>query len=124
MSFKNRFIVMKFGKILLSLCWDKGWIDNYLGPNQKGLLTCPNLPSILYRYKYNLNQIFISKGGRSPHVKMVKVLDCGLKVSKFKLQSHNYVHFHFNTLGKGMNPLIPPTPRYGLNSITAVLLQG
>ena len=33
-----------------------------------------------------------------------------------------YVHFRTNTLGKSMNPLTPSS--YGLNSITAVLLQG
>ena len=39
---------------------------------------------------------------------MVKVLDCGLKVSKFKFQLHYYIHFQANTLGKGMNPFILP----------------
>ena len=34
---------------------------------------------------------------------MAKVLDCGLKVSEFKLQLCNYIHSE-----KGMNPLIPP----------------
>ena len=39
---------------------------------------------------------------------MVKVLACGIVVSKFKLQSHYYIHFSTNTLGKDMNPLFPP----------------
>ena len=39
---------------------------------------------------------------------MVKVLDYGIVVSEFKLQSHYYIHFWTNTLGKGMNPLILP----------------
>ena len=43
----------------------------------------------------------------SPHGVMAKVLDCGLKVSEFDLQSHYYVYFRINTLGKGMNPSIP-----------------
>ena len=38
---------------------------------------------------------------------MAKVLDCGLEVNEFELQSHFYVHVRINTLGKGMNPLIP-----------------
>ena len=39
---------------------------------------------------------------------MAKVLDCGLKLSEFKLPSHYYIYFQINTLGKGMNPFIPP----------------
>ena len=31
---------------------------------------------------------------------MAKVLDCGVKVSEFKLQSHYYIHFQTNTLGE------------------------
>ena len=41
----------------------------------------------------------------SPHGIMAKVMDRGLKVSKFKLQLCYYVHFQ--TLEKGMNLLIP-----------------
>ena len=37
---------------------------------------------------------------------MVKAMDCGIVVREFELQSHFYVHFRTNTLGKGMNPLI------------------
>ena len=51
---------------------------------------------------------------------MVKAMDCGIIVREFVLQSRYYVHFRANTLGKGMNPLIPPS--YGLNSTTTVLL--
>ena len=39
---------------------------------------------------------------------MVKVMDCGIVVSEFVLQSRYYVDFWANTLGKGMNPLILP----------------
>ena len=39
---------------------------------------------------------------------MVKVLDCGIVVCEFELQSRYYVHFRTNTLGKGMYPLILP----------------
>ena len=38
---------------------------------------------------------------------MDKMLDYEFEASKFKLQSRYYVHFWTNTLGKGMNPLIP-----------------
>ena len=43
-----------------------------------------------------------------PHGVMVKVMDCGIVVSKFILKSRYYIHFWANTLGKGMNPLILP----------------
>ena len=39
---------------------------------------------------------------------MVKVIDCGIEVREFVLQSRSYVHFQANSLGKGMNPLIIP----------------
>ena len=39
-------------------------------------------------------------------VVMVKAMNCGIVVREFVLQSHYYVHFRANTLGKGMNPLI------------------
>ncbi len=51
---------------------------------------------------------------------MVKALDCGIVVSEFILQLPYNVQFRANTLGKGMNPLIPRS--YGLNSTTTVLL--
>ena len=43
-----------------------------------------------------------------PHGVMVKVMDSGIVVSEFVLQSRYYVHFRANTLGKGMNSLILP----------------
>ena len=47
--------------------------------------------------------------GGCPHGVMVKAMDCGIIVSKFELQSRYYIHFHTNTLGKGMRSLILPT---------------
>ena len=44
--------------------------------------------------------------GGCTHGVMVKPLECGIVVSESELQSHYYVHFQTNTLGKGMNPLI------------------
>ena len=38
---------------------------------------------------------------------MAKVLDFGLKVSEFELQSRYDAHFGTNALGKSMNSLIP-----------------
>ena len=43
-----------------------------------------------------------------PRGVMVKAMDCGIIVREFVLQSHYYVHFRANILGKGMNPLILP----------------
>ena len=39
-------------------------------------------------------------------VKQVIIMDCGIVVCEFVLQSIYYVHFRANTLGKGMNTLI------------------
>ena len=39
---------------------------------------------------------------------MVKAMDYGIVAGKFELQSHYYVHFQTNTIGKGMSPLILP----------------
>ena len=39
---------------------------------------------------------------------MVKAMDWAILVREFELQSHYYVYFRVNTLGKGMNPLILP----------------
>ena len=52
---------------------------------------------------------------------MFKVLDYGLEVSKFELQSLDYVHFWTSNLDKGMNSDLFS---YGLNSTPAVFLQG
>ena len=43
-----------------------------------------------------------------PRDVMVKAMDCRIVISEFVLQSHNYIHFRANSLGKGMNPLILP----------------
>ena len=39
---------------------------------------------------------------------MVKAMDCEIVVTEFEFQSRYYIHFRANTLGKGMNPIIPP----------------
>ena len=39
---------------------------------------------------------------------MVKALECKIVVGEFELQSHYYVHFPTNSIGKGMNPLNLP----------------
>ena len=51
----------------------------------------------------------LSLGG--PRGVMVKVMNCGIVVREFVIQSRYYVHFRPNTLGKGMNPLILPAMR-------------
>ena len=52
---------------------------------------------------------------------MAKLLDYSLEVSKFEHQTHYYVHFQTNTLGKSMKP--PYSLSYGLNSITVALQE-
>ena len=64
------------------------------------------------------NDPYIKRG--CPRGVMVKATDCGIVESEFALQSSCYIHFRPNTLGKGMNHLIPPS--YGLNSTTTLLL--
>ena len=38
---------------------------------------------------------------------MANMLDCNNGVNVFEFQSHNYIHFQTNTLGKIMNLLSP-----------------
>ena len=51
---------------------------------------------------------------------MVKVMDCGIVVSEFELQSSYYIHFGQIPLGN--EPSYPSS--YELNSIPTVLLEG
>ena len=46
--------------------------------------------------------------GWCPRGVMIKVMDCGIVVREFVLQSRYYVDFRTNTLGKSMKPLILP----------------
>ena len=46
---------------------------------------------------------------RYPRGFVTTMMDYDIIVSEFELQSHYYVHFRTNTLGKEMNILIPPT---------------
>ena len=54
---------------------------------------------------HHLYHIYYSVG--SPCGAAANVLDYEIVVSEFKLQSCYYIHFQTNTLGKGMNMLIP-----------------
>ena len=63
------------------------------------------------------------KGGSSRGI-VANMLNCNIVLSEFELQLCYYIHFQTNTLRKGMNSLIIPTPSYGLYSTTTVLLQG
>ena len=60
--------------------------------------------------------LMIMIGIECPRGVMVKALNCGIKVTEFKLQLRYYINFWTNTLEKGMNPLYPPS--YGLSSTT------
>ena len=48
------------------------------------------------------------RGGGCSRGVMVKAMDNGIVAREFVLQSRYYVHFRATTLGKGMNPRIPP----------------
>ena len=48
--------------------------------------------------------VLIKSWGKSPHVIGANMLHCDIVVSEFELKSGYYIHFHTNTLGKGMNP--------------------
>ena len=54
------------------------------------------------------SKLFINKVRGYPCGVMFKAMDCGIVVNEFVIQSHYYVYFRANTLGKGMNPLILP----------------
>ena len=55
---------------------------------------------------FTLVHLLIDSSVEGQYVTMAKVLDCGLEVSEYGLQSRYYVQFWTNTLG--MNALIPP----------------
>ena len=54
---------------------------------------------------------------------MVKILDCSLEVNEFELYLRYNIPFQINPLTRGIEPSYSVSS-YGLNSITAVLLQG
>ena len=63
----------------------------------------------LYIHLKGKNQKYVDKNYRGcPRGVKVKAMDCRIVVSEFVLPSRYYIHFQANTLGKGMNPLIPP----------------
>ena len=66
-----------------------------------------------------LQNLFTNNMG-GPRGVMVKVMDCGIVVSEFVLQSRYYVHFRANTLWERYEAPYPPS--YGLNSTTTILL--
>ena len=57
---------------------------------------------------FNFNVGRLHGIGGCPRGVMVKAMDCEIVESEFELQSHYYVHFQTNTLGKSMNPFILP----------------
>ena len=55
---------------------------------------------------------------------IAKMLDCGLEVSKFKLQWRYYIHFWRYTLGKGMNPFISPVMSWIVSLLFLIYKDG
>ena len=54
-------------------------------------------------------EAILSQSG-SPYGIVANAPDCDIVVNEFELQLYCYVPFQTNTLGKGMNLLIQPTP--------------
>ena len=67
------------------------------------IVNCISLDILLFNSRY-----WIKWYWGCPRGVMVKVMDCGIVVSEFELQSRYYVYFRTNTLGKGRNALILP----------------
>ena len=67
--------------------------------------------------------IFITSWGGGPCSFVANMLDCYIVVSKFELQMCYYIHFQTNAPWERHEPSYPPAGG-GLNSTTAVLLQG
>ena len=61
--------------------------------------------SCLQKLQHKIVQKLVRTMRRHPCGVMFKAMDCRIVVSEFVLQSHYYVHFRANTLGKCMNPL-------------------
>ena len=61
---------------------------------------------------FNYCRILISNGNPKGFVSscsvVANVLECDIVVREFELQGCYCFHFWTNTIGKGMNPLIPP----------------
>ena len=94
---------------------------NLLGPNVTSVhdnIGASILEGVSISELSLLYWVYWSYKNGSPNDMINKALECILVVS---LNSSHTI-FTFGTLRKGMNPLIPSS--YGLNSITAVLLQG
>ena len=62
---------------------------------------------MVYTAKLVFNVCFYISTGKSRGV-IVNLLDYGLEVSEFERQPCYYVIFRTKTLGKRINPLIPP----------------
>ena len=62
-----------------------------------------------------VNYISLLLNSKTREEGVLRMLDCGIIVSEFELQSRYYVHFQKNTLGLYLS--------YGLNSTTTVLLE-
>ena len=63
-------------------------------------------PTINAQVYIKIQHNFLVPSRGCPRGVMVKVIDCGIVVRVFVLQSRHYVHFRADTLGKGINTLI------------------
>ena len=104
--FQGFFLVLLFSMCLSRSCWRWRNIlcERYIFACSDFLLARDSKNSWNHITVYKL--LVLDKGG-CPHNVVANMLDCDIVVSEFKLQSCYYIHFQTNTLGKGMNPLIP-----------------
>ena len=99
-QFADHFTEAKYKDLLANYCLQVG-IHRY----QLGLFLANTRPILEHPQRIELT----NSSGECPSGVIVKALDCGIAVREFELQSHYYVHFRKNTLGKCVIPLIIPS---------------
>ena len=110
--------------------WDVHWLVERMGLFMRDFVTrsCDDLTN-LWNKVINVEAVLRPSPPhtnvmRSPCDIVANLIDHNIVVSEFEFQMCCCIHFQINTLGKGMNTLIPPPTSYGLNDTTTVLPQG
>ena len=81
------------------------WKGTFISLNNTKCLSAQKMLSPVW---CSLHLLFLMTFGKAwiPIAQVANVFD--IVASEFKIQLHHYVYFQNNTLGKGMDPLIPP----------------
>ena len=102
----------------------KQWVSHSFGlvPYRNSFVNYNNVISML-EYKKNWNNLYVFTPDNPvyPRGHLSEVLDCGLEVNEFELQSCYSVHFRTNTIEESKNPLILTSQQ--LKSIAVIFLQ-